>query len=105
MVDALSRKEVITYITTLSEVISDFNKKIKQATKQDAAYGRLKQQVNEDVVRRYWLEGDLLMAKGGRWYVLASGLRKDLLRKTHNLKWAGHPCEERTLALLARSYC
>ncbi|RVW78948.1 Transposon Tf2-2 polyprotein [Vitis vinifera] len=50
--DALSMKEVITYITTLSEVISDFNKKIKQATKQDAAYGRLKQQVKEGVIRR-----------------------------------------------------
>ena len=42
MVDALSRKEMIAYITTLSEVISDFNEKIKQAAKQDAAYGRLK---------------------------------------------------------------
>ena len=29
--DALSRKEVITYITALLEVISDFNEKIKQA--------------------------------------------------------------------------
>ena len=52
--------------TTLSEVISDFNEKIKQAMEQDAAYGRLKQQVKEGVVRRYWLDGDLLVAKGGR---------------------------------------
>ena len=44
------------------------------------------------------------MAKGGRWYVPAGGLRKDLLRETHDSKWAGHPGEERTLALLARSY-
>ena len=33
-----------------------------------------------------------------------SGLRKDLLRETHDSKWAGHPREERTLALLARSH-
>ena len=33
-----------------------------------------------------------------------SGLRKDLLRETHDSKWAGHPGEERTLALLAKSY-
>ena len=66
MTDALSKKEVITYITALSEVISDFNEKIKQAVDQDAAYGRLKQQVKEGVVRRYWPEGDLLVAKGGR---------------------------------------
>ena len=53
MADALSRKEVIAYIKTLLQVISDFNEKIKQAAKQDAAYGRLKQQVKEGVVRRY----------------------------------------------------
>ena len=51
--DALSRKEVIAYITALSEVISDFNEKIKLAAEQDAAYGRLKQQVKEGVIRRY----------------------------------------------------
>ncbi|RVX03852.1 Transposon Tf2-2 polyprotein [Vitis vinifera] len=102
--DVLSRKELITYITALSEVISDFNEKIKHAAEQDAAYGRLRQQVKEGVIRRYWLEGDLLVAKGGRWYVPAGGLRKELLRETHDAKWAGHPGEERTLALLARSY-
>ncbi|RVW78229.1 hypothetical protein CK203_054712 [Vitis vinifera] len=69
--DALSRKEVTAYITALSEVISDFNEKIKLDAEQDAAYG---------------------------------GLRKDLLRETHDSKWAGHPGEERTLAVLARSY-
>ncbi|KAL6350633.1 hypothetical protein AAG906_025563 [Vitis piasezkii] len=74
VVDALSRKEVIAYITTLSEVISDFNEKIKQAAEQDATYGRL------------------------------NGLRNDLLWETHDAKWVGHPGEERTLALLARSY-
>ena len=81
VVDALSRREVITYITALSEVISDFNTKIKQAAEQDATYDRLKQQVKEGVIMRYWLEGDLLVAKGGRWYVPAGGLRKDLLRE------------------------
>ncbi|RVW70978.1 putative disease resistance RPP13-like protein 1 [Vitis vinifera] len=104
VVDALSRKEVIAYITALSEVISDFNEKIKQAAEQDVAYGRPKQQVKEGVIMRYWLEGDLLVEKGGRWYVLTSGLRKDLLRETHDAKWVGHLSEERTLALLARSY-
>ncbi|RVW30894.1 Transposon Tf2-12 polyprotein [Vitis vinifera] len=72
--------------------------------REDAAYGRLKQQVEEGVIRRYWLEGDLLVAKGGRWYVPTDGLRKKLFRETHDAKWVGHPGEERTLALLARSY-
>ena len=61
--NALSRKEVIAYITTLSKVISNFNERIKQAAEQDAAYGWLRQQVKEDVIRRNWLEGDLLVAK------------------------------------------
>ena len=82
----MSRKEVIVYITALSEVIFDFNEKIKLAAEQDAAYGKLKQQVKEGVIRRYWLEGDLLVAKRGRWYVPTCGLRKDLLRKTHDSK-------------------
>ena len=44
---------MIAYITTLSEVISDFNEKIKQVAEQDAAYGRLKQQVKGGVIKRY----------------------------------------------------
>ena len=81
--DALSRKKVIAYIMALSKVISDFNEKIKLAAEQEA-YGRLMQQVKEGVIRRYWLEGDLLVAKGERWYVLAGGLMRDLLRETHD---------------------
>ena len=50
MADALSRKEVIAYITALSEVISDFNEKIKLAAEQDATYGKLKQQVKKRVI-------------------------------------------------------
>ncbi|KAL6312713.1 hypothetical protein AAG906_024671 [Vitis piasezkii] len=42
VVHYLQQKEVIAYITALSEVISDFNEKIKQVAKQ-AAYGKLKQ--------------------------------------------------------------
>ena len=32
------------------------------------------------------------------------GLRKELLKETHGAKWAGHPREERTMALLSKSY-
>ena len=31
-------------------------------------------------------------------------LRRELLKETHDTRWAGHPGEERTLALLARSF-
>ena len=102
--DALSRKEVVTYIMTLSEVILDFNERIKQAARLDAGYEKLRQQVRNGETRKYWLEGDLLVFKGGRLYVPMGGLRKGLLKETHDAKWAGHPGEERTMALLSRSY-
>ena len=44
------------------------------------------------------------MFKGGRFYVPMGGLRKELLKETHDAKWTGHPGEERTMALLSRSY-
>ena len=53
---------------------------------------------------KYWIEDELLVSKGGRLYVPAGNIRKELLRETHETKWAGHPREERTPALLARSY-
>ena len=34
----------------------------------------------------------------------SSKLRQKLLKETHDTRWAGHPGEERTLALLARSF-
>ena len=54
--------------------------------------------------RKYWLKGELLVAKGGRLYVPVGNLKRELLTETHDTKWAGHPREERTMALLARSY-
>ena len=44
------------------------------------------------------------MFKGGRLYVPMGGLRRKLLKETHDAKWASHPGEERTIALLSRSY-
>ena len=32
------------------------------------------------------------------------GLRKELLKKTHDAKWVGHPEEEWTMAFLSMSY-
>ena len=34
----------------------------------------------------------------------SSKLRQELLKKTHDIKWASHPREERTLAFFARSF-
>ena len=51
--DALSRKEVVAYIMTLSEVISDFNEWIKNAAGLDASYEKLRQQVMNGETRKY----------------------------------------------------
>ena len=43
--DTLSHKEVIAYIAALSNVMSDFNDKIKQIVGSDASYEKLRHQV------------------------------------------------------------
>ena len=77
--NALSRKEVIAYVTTLSKVIYDFDERIKQATKLDACYDRLRQHVKDGATKKYWLEDNLLVAKERKLYVPRGGLRKELL--------------------------
>ena len=102
--DTLSRKEGTAYIVALSKVVSYFNERIKRIVGLDASYEKLRQEVRDGLNIKYWIEDELLVAKGGRLYVPMGNLRKELLRETHDTKWAGHPGEERTLALLARSY-
>ncbi|KAG6478499.1 hypothetical protein ZIOFF_061942 [Zingiber officinale] len=103
--DALSRKEVFATFYSISRVESDMLDRIKAVAASDIAYGMLVQQVRDGVIRRYWIEDDLLVYKGGRVFVpAAGGLREELLKETHDPLWAGHPGVERMLALLARSY-
>ena len=104
MADVLTHKEEVSYIMSLSKVISDFNKWIKHATKFDAGYEKLRQQVKNGETRKYWFEGEFLMIEGGRLYVPIGGLKKELSKETHDAKWVGHPGEERTMALLSRPY-
>ena len=94
----------MAYIMTLSEVISDFNEWIKKAAGLDVGYEKMRQQVRNGETRKYRLESDLLVFKRGRLYVPMCGLRRELLKETHDAKWAGHPGEERTMAFLSRSY-
>lgn len=48
---------------------------------------------------------DFSMQKGGRPFVPSvGGLRKELLKETHDTVWASHPGVERTLALLSCSW-
>ena len=55
--------------------------------------------------RQFWVEGDLLMIKGNRLYVLRTGeLRQELIQKCHDTLWVGHPGWQRTYALIKRGY-
>ena len=71
----------------------------------DSTYVNLKQDVQDGVVRSYWIEDDLLYAKGNRLYVPSGGgLRQELLRETHDPQWASHPRIEQMSTLLSKSY-
>lgn len=50
VIDSLSQKEVIEYVTTLSQMISHFNEKIKYATKLDFVYEKMRQKVKDGLI-------------------------------------------------------
>lgn len=102
--DALSRKEVQEYVASLTTVYTDFLDRIKEQSQSDNAYQKLKKQVADGEVRKYWIEDDLLHARGGRLYVPVGSLRRELMREMHDPQWAGHPGVDRMLALISRSY-
>ena len=103
--DALSRKEVASYVGSLSLVVTDFKERVRhEVVAQDSMYQNLVEQVKSGITRRYWLKNELLYFRGGKLYVPSRKLRQELLKETHDTKWAGHPEEERTLALLERSF-
>ena len=89
---------------TPSHVISNFNDRIKYATKLDPTYEKIRQHVRDGSTRKYWLEDDLLVDKGGRLCIPGNNLGKKLLKETYDKKWIGYPSEEQNLALHSRSY-
>ena len=104
MADALSRKEVVGYVGLLSIVVAYFKERVRHEVAQDSTYQKLVEQVKNGTTRRYWLENELLYFMGSKLYVPSSKLRRELLKETHDTKWAGHTGKERTLALLSQSF-
>ena len=49
--DALSRKEVVGYVGSLSRVVVDFTKRVRQEAPQDSAYQKLVEQVRDGSMR------------------------------------------------------
>ncbi|ERN17432.1 hypothetical protein AMTR_s00037p00230540 [Amborella trichopoda] len=61
--------------------------------------------VRKGKTKRLWIEDDLLYTKGRRIYVPKwSNQRRTLVRECHGTKWAGHPGQRCTCALLESAY-
>ncbi|RVW62476.1 Transposon Ty3-I Gag-Pol polyprotein [Vitis vinifera] len=55
--------------------------------------------------KRFWVEDDLLYTKERRLYVPKWGnIRRNLIKECHDTKWAGHPGQRCTRALLELAY-
>nr|XP_048326679.1 uncharacterized protein LOC125421524 [Ziziphus jujuba var. spinosa] len=66
---------------------------------------QLLQLAMEGKTKRFWIEDGLLYTKGRRIYVpWWDNIRKNLIKECHDTKWAGHPGQKRTRALLETNY-
>ncbi|KZV51023.1 hypothetical protein F511_43983, partial [Dorcoceras hygrometricum] len=100
--DALSRKAELASIST---VLGDLPTRIKEGLGHDPVAKELVKLAEQGKTRQFWLEDGLLYTQGRRLYVPKwEDLRKDLIRECHDTKWAGHPGQKRTRALLESSY-
>ncbi|KZV49643.1 hypothetical protein F511_08964, partial [Dorcoceras hygrometricum] len=100
--DALSRKAELESIST---VLGDLHTRIKEGLGHDPVAKELVKLAEQGKTRHFWLEDGLLYTQGRRLYVPKwEELRKDLMREFHDTKWAGHPGQKRTKALLESSY-
>ena len=60
---------------------------------------------HEGKTKRFWVEDDLFYTKWRRLYVPKWGnIRRNLIKECHDTKWAGHPRQRRTRALLELAY-
>ena len=71
--NALSCKDIQAYVAALSLVKTTFFDRVKEQALLDSTYLKLKQQIVDGIVRCYYLNGDLLYAKGNRLYVPSGG--------------------------------
>ena len=79
--NALSKKEVASYVGSLSLVVADFTERVRQEAPQDSTDQKLVKQVKKGTTRRYWLENELIYFTGGKLYIPSSKLRWELLRR------------------------
>ncbi|KAL5808962.1 hypothetical protein ACOSQ3_029653 [Xanthoceras sorbifolium] len=101
--DALSRKAELATMRSApqGEVISLINEGLQHDSLGKSLVGL----ANDGKTKRFWVQDDLLYTVGNRLYVPKFGnLRKNLIKECHDTKWAGHPGQQRTRALLEATY-
>ncbi|KAE8701616.1 Detected protein of unknown function [Hibiscus syriacus] len=100
--DALSRKAELTTISLAKGTVLEH---IKEGLEQDPMTRELVKLARDGKTQQFWVEDVLLYTKGLRIYVPKwDNLRRDLIKECHDTKWAGHPGQKRTMALLAITY-
>ena len=100
--DALSRK---AELAAMSRIQGELLTLIKEGTEHDPLAKQLVSLVQQGKSKRFWVEDGLLYTKGRRVYVPKWGnLRRNLIKECHDTKWAGHPGQRRTRALLESAY-
>ena len=108
--DALSRKAELAAMTLMactakSRVTSTMQERIRENLAKDPVAQTIMNLAKEGKTRQFWVEDDLLWAKGRRLFVPKAGdLRRTLLRECHDTLWAGHPGWQRTYALVKQRY-
>ena len=67
-------------MASLTAIQSNFLDWVRRQAYSDSVYTHLKQQVLDGLIRGYWVEGNLMYARGGRLYVPnGGGLKQELL--------------------------
>ena len=100
--DALSRKRHLAAVSAWGNGVLD---RIREGLKRDPEAERLFKLVREGECKRYWIEDDVLLTYGRRLYVPRWGdLRRHIVQECHDAEWAGHPGQQRTYALIEKTY-
>ena len=103
MADAQSRKAELASMT--SQPQGDIMDLLREGLQHDPMAKSLIALAHEGKTKRFWVEDGLFYTKGRQLYVPKWGnIRRNLIKECQDTKWAGHPGERRTRALLESAY-
>ncbi len=89
----------------MSSAQIDFRTRICAGLLKDLKAIYLMTLAREGKTRRFWVEEGLLTTEGNRLYVPRwDNLRRDIIKESHDSRWAGHPGVARTSALVSSAY-